>query len=317
MDPYRLGLVSPRIHYFQLVARLGSIRQTAQVLNVAPSSISRVIKGLEDEIGTPLFERVRQRLKLTSAGELLLYHARLSTTELGRAWSEINDLRGLNRGAVSMTVVESVARGLMPAALKQFWERHPLITVDVRVAGSQQACEAVAEGDCDLALVFDVRVPRRVRKIAAATLPLGVVAHPESRFAGKKELKLFDLSGEHVILSDGSLALGLSVEKAIGGSIIDLTRRSRTNSIGLMIELAKLNLGTVLQTRIGVEKEIADGTLIFVPLRDPKVPPRRLMLLTRAEREMSDAASAFAMQLARTVERLSQSSSSASSNGRT
>ncbi|TIU47991.1 MAG: LysR family transcriptional regulator, partial [Mesorhizobium sp.] len=208
MDPYRLGLVSPRIHYFQLVARLGSVRQTAQVLNVAPSSISRLVKALEDEIGTPLFERVRQRLKLTSAGELLLYHAKVSTSELGRAWSEINDLRGLNRGGVSVTVVESVARGLMPAALKEFWERHPLITVDVRVAGSQQACDAVAEGDCQLALAFDVQVPRSVRKIAAATLPLGVVAHPDSRFAGRKELKLFDLSGERVILSDGSLALG-------------------------------------------------------------------------------------------------------------
>ncbi|AZO16430.1 LysR family transcriptional regulator [Mesorhizobium sp. M2A.F.Ca.ET.043.05.1.1] len=304
MDPYRLGLVSPRIHYFQLVARLGSVRQTAQVLNVAPSSISRLIKALEDEIGTPLFERVRQRLKLTSAGELLLYHAKVSTSELGRAWSEINDLRGLNRGGVSVTVVESVARGLMPTALKAFWERHPLITVDVRVAGSQQACDAVAEGDCQLALAFDVQVPRSVRKIAAAMLPLGVVAHPESRFAGRKELKLFDLSGERVILSDGSLALGLSVEEAISRSIIDLTRRSRTNSIGLMIELAKLNLGTVLQTRIGVEAEVADGTLIFVPLHDAKIPPRRLMLLTRPEREMSDAASAFATQLAQTVERL-------------
>ncbi|PSJ61084.1 LysR family transcriptional regulator [Kumtagia ephedrae] len=306
MDLYRLGLVSPRIHYFQLVARLGSIRQTAQVLNVAPSSISRVIKGLEDEIGTPLFERVRQRLKLTSAGELLLYHARHSTTELARAWSEINDLRGLNRGAVSVTVVESVARGLMPAALAEFWARHPLITVDVRVAASQQACDAVAEGDCDLALAFDVRVPRSVRRIAAVPLPLGVVTHPGSRFAGRKELKLFDLSGEQVILSDGSLALGLSVEEAISRSIIDLTRRSRTNSIGLMIELARMKLGTVLQTRIGVEPEIADGTLIFVPLRDTKIPPRRLMLLTRPEREMSDAASAFAAQLARTVEGLAR-----------
>ncbi|TIV92000.1 MAG: LysR family transcriptional regulator, partial [Mesorhizobium sp.] len=61
---------------------------------------------------------------------------------------------------------------------------------------------------------------------------------------------------------------------------------------------------TVLQTRIGVEAEVADGTLIFVPLHDAKIPPRRLMLLTRPEREMSDAASAFATQLARTIERL-------------
>lgn len=304
MDLFRLGLVSPRIHYFQLVARLGSVRQTAQALNVAPSSISRVIKGLEDELGTPLFERVRQRLKLTSAGELLLYHARQSSSELTRAWSEINDLHGLNRGAVSVAVVESVARGLMTEALKSFWSRHPLITVDVRVVGSQQACDAVAEGECDIALAFDVRVPRNVRRIAVATLPLGVVAAPGSRFAGRNDLKLFDLSGERVILSDASLTLGLSVDEAISRSIIDLTRRSRTNSIALMVKLARMNLGIALQTRIGVESELAEGSLIFAPLRDPKIPPRRLMQLTRTEREMSEAASAFATLLARSVENL-------------
>ena len=45
MDPFRLGLVATRIHYFQLVARLGSIRRAALVLRVAPSSISRVIRA--------------------------------------------------------------------------------------------------------------------------------------------------------------------------------------------------------------------------------------------------------------------------------
>ncbi|MFN3546669.1 MAG: LysR family transcriptional regulator [Mesorhizobium sp.] len=304
MDLFRSGLISPRLHYFQLVARLGSVRQTAQVLNVAPSSISRVIKGLEDEIGTPLFERVRQRLKLTSAGELLLYHARQSTSELSRAWSEINDLRGLNRGAVSVAAVESAARGLIPDALEAFWAKHPLITVDVRVASSQQACDAVADGECDVGVVFDIRVPRTVRRLATASLPVGVVAHPQSRFADRRELKLFDLSGEQVILSDASLALGLSVNEAINRSIIDLTRRTRTNSIALMGDLARRNLGTALQTRLGVERELAEGSLIFVPLRDPRVPPRRLMLLTRGEREMSEAASAFATVLARAVENL-------------
>lgn len=304
MDLYRHGLISPRIHYFQLVARLGSIRQTAQVLNVAPSSISRVIKALEEEIGTPLFERVRQRLKLTSAGELLLYHARQSSTELTRAWSEINDLRGLNRGSVSVTVVESAARGLMADALETMWSRYPHITVDVRVAGSQQACEAVSEGECDIALAFDVRVPRSVRRLAVVELPLGVVAAPQSRFADREHVKLFDLSGERLILSDGSLALGISVDEAISRSIIEVTRRARSNSIAMMIDLAHRNLGIALQTRIGIERELAEGSLIFTPFRDPKIQPRRLMLLSRTEREMSEAASALATLIAKALEAL-------------
>jgi DNA-binding transcriptional LysR family regulator len=304
MDPYRLGLVATRIHYFQLVARLGSIRQAALVLSIAPSSISRVLKQLEEELGTPLFERVRQRLKLTSAGELMLYHARVSTAELNRASEKINELHGLRRGRVSVSVIESAARGLMPKVLSEFWAHHPEINVDIKVVGSQQASEALAEGDCDLAVAFDVQVPRHVRRIAMVSLPLGVLAPPGSRFTSKKHIKLFELSGERVILSDQSLMLGISVEEAFNRSLIELTRRSRTNSIGLMVDLANMNLGTVLQTRVGIEREIADGTLVFVPVRDPKIAPRRLMLLARSENEMPDAASAFGALLAREIERL-------------
>jgi DNA-binding transcriptional LysR family regulator len=304
MDPYRLGLVATRIHYFQLIARLGSIRRAAMVLSVAPSSVSRVIKQLEEEIGAPLFERKRQRLTLTSAGELLLYHSRLSTTELSRASSKINELHGLFRGTVSVAIIESAARGLLPRILAEFWAHHPGITVDIKVIGSRQACDAVAEGDCDLAVAFDVQVPRNVRRIASTNLSLGVLAKPGSRFADKKELKLFNLSGERVILSDNSLMLGISVEEAFNRSLIEVTCRSRTNSIGLMIEMANMDLGTVLQTRVGIEREIADGTFTFVPLRDPKINPRRLMLLARPEKEMSDAALAFGGLLAEAIEGL-------------
>jgi DNA-binding transcriptional LysR family regulator len=304
MDPYRLGLVAPRIHYFQLIARLGSIRRAAMVLSVAPSSVSRVIKQLEEEIGAPLFERKRQRLTLTSAGELLLYHSRVSTTELSRASSKINELHGLFRGTVSVAIIESAARGLLPRILAKFWADHPGITVDIKVIGSRQACDAVTEGDCDLAVAFDVQVPRNVRRLASTSLSLGVLAKPGSRFADKKELKLFNLSGERVILSDNSLMLGISVEEAFNRSLIEVTCRSRTNSIGLMIEMADLDLGTVLQTRVGIEREIANGTFTFIPLRDPKINPRRLMLLARPQKEMSDAALAFGGLLAEAIEDL-------------
>jgi len=71
-----------------------------------------------------------------------------------------------------------------------------------------------------------------------------------------------------------------------------------------MVEMANMNLGTVLQTRVGIEREIAEGTLRFVPLRDPNINPRRLLLLARSEKEMSDAASAFGALLAGAIDGL-------------
>lgn len=304
MDPHRLGLVSTRLHYFQLVARIGSIRQAARMLNVAPSSISRVLVQLEDEIGTPLFERIRQRLKLTSAGELLLYHARTSVSELNRAVTEINDLSGLRRGTVALGTVESVARGLLPDVLAALWERHPAITVDVKVMGSQQAFGAVADGECDIAVAFDVRTPKNAQRLAGTPLEVGALLPPGHRLANRDELRLFDLAGEKIVFSDQSLTLGPSIEEAMNGALVDLSRRGRTNSIGLMADLAARGLAVALQTRVGVEQEIAAGRLVFVPLRDPRLKPRKLVLIARSKTDISEAADSLAAMLARAVEAL-------------
>jgi DNA-binding transcriptional LysR family regulator len=76
MDARRLGLISTRLHYFQIVAQTGSIRRAAHLLNVAPSAISRSIINWAGS-RRPLVRRIRQRLRLTSA-EILVYHARIT-----------------------------------------------------------------------------------------------------------------------------------------------------------------------------------------------------------------------------------------------
>ncbi|MDE1995932.1 MAG: LysR family transcriptional regulator, partial [Rhizobiaceae bacterium] len=64
------------LKYFAEVARSGSIRKASDELHVATSAVSRQIKKLEDELGTPLFERFSDGLRLTAAGEIVLKHSK-------------------------------------------------------------------------------------------------------------------------------------------------------------------------------------------------------------------------------------------------
>lgn len=304
MDLHRLGLVSTRAQHFQLVARTGSIRAAARALQLTPSSVSRSIRALEADLQAPLFERRQQRLRLSSAGELLLHHLAQSGAELNRALAGIGDLRGLRRGTVTLATIESAGRGLLPEALAEFWRRTPDVAVDLRVTGSAEAAAAVAAGEADLALVFDQRPARNLRRIAVAGLPLGVLFTPRNPLHGHDRIRLSDLSGEHVILPDASLTLDGSVEAAIGGRLVDFARRGRTNSIGLMISMAERGLACVLQTRLGAEAEIAAGRLAFRPLAEPRLAPRRLMLLARPKPEMSEAAGALGDRLGSAVDAL-------------
>jgi len=283
MEAHKLGLISSRLHYFQTVAQLGSIRGAAKALNVAPSAISRTVQALEEVLGLPLFERVRRRLKLTSAGEILVYHARASASELNQACSFINDLTGLRRGKITVSAVESITRGLLPEILAQFWERLPNVAVEVRTVGSSEALRLVAEGETELGIAFDTKAPRGTQRLAAASLSLGALLWPGHPLAGRKEVRLNDFSRERVFLSDATLALRSSIEGALLDSRIEFDPRAVTNSIDLMAKCVTSKLGVAFQTRVGVESELRRKELVFVPLRDPALRPRRMLLASRAK----------------------------------
>ena len=76
------------LRYFAAVARAGSIRKASEELHVASSAVSRQMQKLEEELGTPLFERLPNGLRLTQAGESLPSSTRArsrNSTSEGRA----------------------------------------------------------------------------------------------------------------------------------------------------------------------------------------------------------------------------------------
>ncbi|SDX18910.1 LysR substrate binding domain-containing protein [Roseicitreum antarcticum] len=55
-------------------------------------------------------------------------------------------MRGLRRGTVTLAVIESASRGILPYVLAGFWVRHPEISVDVQLVGLQDAVDLVHQG---------------------------------------------------------------------------------------------------------------------------------------------------------------------------
>ena len=101
-------LTAPAIRYFLAVAKCGSISEASAHLNVATSAISRQISALEDQIGTPLFERKPRGMTLSAAGELLAAYARKIQLDTHRVIGEIDALEGLQKGKVIVVSTELV-----------------------------------------------------------------------------------------------------------------------------------------------------------------------------------------------------------------
>ena len=61
-----------QLEVFRAVAETNGFTRASHVLFISQSTVSQHIKGLEDELGCPLFLRVGKRVLVTEAGTVLL-----------------------------------------------------------------------------------------------------------------------------------------------------------------------------------------------------------------------------------------------------
>ncbi|MCM2292476.1 LysR family transcriptional regulator [Allorhizobium sp. BGMRC 0089] len=285
------------LRYIDEVARQGSIRKAAKVLHVAPSAINRHILDLEMELDAPIFERFPRGLKLTSSGELLIAHIRDTLNAHERMRTQIQALRGLSRGAVSVATMATLAAGLLADIARAYREAVPQISLSVVVSDRAGVADLVASGEADLAIAYNLPEDNRLQRAGEFHHRLGAVMAPDHPLAGRKSLRISDCLAYPLVLADRRLSLREVVEN-LAPSRAQLLPVVETNSMELMKQLAYGAPHITFLNRVDVDRELRSGELAFVPLSGSGG-VQRLNTLHRARGSLSPAASHF-LQFAQT-----------------
>ena len=158
---HRMDFDERQLRAFLAIAETGSLGRAARVAHLTQPSLSRLVRGMEDRLGHPLFDRGGKGMALTPAGELLAVHARHIVSEMHNARDELAALRGLKRGVVRIGAVAAVMRTLVSDTVGRLLAEAPGLRF-----------ELIETVDGDL---LDALVTRRV-DIAVASTPLD---HPD------------------------------------------------------------------------------------------------------------------------------------------
>lgn len=281
------------LKYFDMIRRCGSIREAARRLHVASSAVNRQLLQLEDEIGSPLFERLSGGLRLTAAGEIFSLHVITVLQDEHRMLSELDALKGLRRGELSIVSVEGLNNSFLPTVLQQMLTRYPMLQVTVRSAGSEEAARAVAGGDADVALGYSVERSESLRQYAVGRFLLGAIMPPEHPLAAQASVSFAECARYPLILPGPELSIRRHLQPFLLNPKKPLTVLLESASVDLAKRLALRGMGLAFQTRLGIEEELAAGQLRLVPLKATQFVVSELGVYVRSGRSLPAALDAF------------------------
>ena len=135
----------------EAVVRHRHFTRAAEELHVAQSALSHQIRRLEQELGTPLFERTSRRVTPTEAGHAIAGRARRVLAEVDAARAEVDELRGVLRGRIWIGALLPAGDLDVPGLLARFSRAHPGVEVGLREGIAADMLRFLATDELDAA----------------------------------------------------------------------------------------------------------------------------------------------------------------------
>ncbi|MCG8491274.1 MAG: LysR family transcriptional regulator, partial [Sneathiellales bacterium] len=136
---------------FVHVVEEGSFSSAARLFGCTPSSVSRQISNLEEELGTRLFQRTTRKQQLTEAGEIYFQHAQRITFDVEQARTAVQRLTEKPSGVLKVTAEADFAVSFIAPVLPVFLARFP--DIKIRLFTNSNRIDVV-DNAMDLAIRF-------------------------------------------------------------------------------------------------------------------------------------------------------------------
>jgi len=191
------------LRYFLAVAEEQSIAKAAQTLHITQPTLSRQIKGLEEDLDTDLFTRTHRKMFLTESGLFLKKRAEDILYLNDKTEKEFDDRKQeLLSGHISIGCVEADNSDTLALILEEFVAEHPQVTFSIFSGTSDDIVDRLDKGLLDLAILLE---PISTQKYHKLVLPRqekwGLMVSSQSYLAGKEKIQIEELPGIPLLCS--------------------------------------------------------------------------------------------------------------------
>ena len=174
------------LRYFLAVCEEMNITKAAEKLMIAQPPLSRQIRDLEEEIGSPLFVRQHHSLCLTDEGIRFREYANRIVTLADRSVEDIREMSTGLRGTVYIAEVEGKAPRLTSSYIASFSKIYPEVQYNIWNGNSDEVTQRVRNGLADVALIMEPYDPQGLHSTPVYTEAWVAMFSKEHPLAKKK-----------------------------------------------------------------------------------------------------------------------------------
>ncbi len=273
---------------FLAVTDTGSFSRAAERIYLTQPAISKRIAALEDALGAKLFDRIGRGVQLTPAGQALAARGRTLLEDVEDVRRVIANLAGTIGGELRLAMSHHVGLHRLPPALKRFHETYPDVRLDLRFMDSERGCQAVAQGEMELAIV--TLPPEKLASLHLEQTwddPLDIVVGRDHALARETSVTSRRLLDFPAILPGPGTYTREIILKALGKLRHRVQVGMATNYLEVLKMLAAIGLGWS-----ALPRTMIDDSLKVIQIEKIRI-GRRLGLVTHSARTLSNAAQAM------------------------
>lgn len=282
-------------HIFYTVAKNKNISLAAKELYISQPAISKAISKLENNLETTLFIRSSRGVTLTEEGAILFEQVRNAFTSINNGEEQLRKIARLGVSHLSIGVSITLCKYILLPYLKEFIKENPHVTISITCHPSLETIRDIENGITEIGLVG---IPSDM-----GTLHYEPICEIQDTFIATdsylKNLRIRENGTRTSLLANANFMMlnkeNISrkyVDNYLTSHQITMNNILEINTMDLLIELAKIDLGIACVIRNFVKDDIKNGTFKELTFKRT-IPKRRVGFAYREDASMSDTLKKF------------------------
>ncbi|CAI8994447.1 LysR family transcriptional regulator [Brevibacillus sp. IT-7CA2] len=275
-----------QLHYFRTVAKWQHMTKAAQELRIAQPALSKTIARLEEDVGVPLFDRERGRIRLNTFGKAYLERVDKALNLLEEGQKVVSDLAGMEHGRIHLA---TSTLDLLSEPLGEFLAVHPDVHFQITQASIEEMATLLESGEVDICFTH---LPIRVPDILTTPVlkeDIHVAVPRTHHLAKKTSIRLSELAEESFIGYREDFPIQMLYDQFFQKAGITPKFACRVDDPGSIQKLVRAGLGIALYGCISREE---DPHLVMLPIEHP-ICQRHFQMIRHEKRYLSLAARKF------------------------